>query len=401
MSHTETRALPPVLQHGFRPFFLLGALWAATVLALWLAVLAGAFALPTAMDPLAWHRHEMLFGYLAAVIAAFLLTAVPNWTGRLPVRGGRLVGLVLLWALGRLAVLGSGWIGAWPALLLDVAFPAVLAAVMAREVAAGNNRRNLPVVALVGLLAVASLLSHLESLGALATDMLGDRLAIGVGATLVGLIGGRIVPSFTTNWLKAQRAKALPAPFDTLDKAVMALSVLALLVWLAWPDGVPSGVLLLLAALGTGVRLARWRGLASTPEPLLLILHVGYGWLVLGLALLGLAALGIVPRSAALHALTAGAFGTMTLAVMTRATLGHTGRALTADGWTVAIYVLVNLGALARLVAVGASGSYMPLLHLAGTLWGGAFLLFALRYGPMLLGPRAAHQASGGAQPAT
>jgi len=384
--------LPPFLQHGFRPFFFLGALWAALALFLWLGVLAGALSLPTGMDATAWHRHEMLFGYLSAIIAAFLLTAIPNWTGRLPLRGAPLAGLVLLWALGRLAVLLSGWTGSWPALLLDVAFPATLAFVAAREIAAGRNLRNLPVVALVGLLALASLLSHLEAAPAtgleLPTEMLGDRLAVAVGAALVTLIGGRIVPSFTTNWLKARGAAALPAPFGALDKAMMVLSGLALLAWLAAPESAAAGLLLLAAGLGTVVRLARWRGAATVAEPLLLVLHLGYAWLALALAVMGLATLGAVPRSAGLHAMTAGAFGTMTLAVMTRAALGHTGRALTADGWTVAIYALASLGALARLVAAGIPEAYLPILDLAGLAWGGAFLLYAIRYAPVLLGPR-------------
>lgn len=378
--------LSPVLQHGFRPFFLLGALWAAAALGLWLAALAGALALPSALEPVAWHRHEMLFGYLAAIVAAFLLTAVPNWTGRLPVRGAPLAGLVVLWCLARLAVLAAP---GWAALVVDVAFPATLAAVAAREIVAGGNRRNLPVVGLVGLLAVADLLSHLEALEFALPEMLGDRLAIAVGAVLVALIGGRIVPSFTANWLKARGLTPPPAPFGRLDKAVMVLTGVALVAWLALPGGAPAGVLLLAAAAGTAVRLARWRGARTAPEPLLLILHVGYGWLVVGLALLGLAALGAVPRSAGLHAVTTGAFGTMTLAVMTRAALGHTGRALTADGWTMAVYVLVNLGALARVAAALAPGGHLAVLDAAGLAWGGAFLLYAIRYAPVLLGPRA------------
>lgn len=378
---------PAVLQHGFRPFFLLGALWAALALALWLAALQG-LTLPTALDPLAWHRHEMLFGYLAAVIAAFLFTAVPNWTGRLPVRGRPLLALVLLWVAARLAVLTGAWIGAWPGLLLDTAFPLALAALIAREILASHNRRNLPVVALVTVLALAGFLSHLEALWALPWDALGDRMAIAAVAGLVALIGGRIVPSFTTNWLKARKAAALPTPAGRPDVAVLALTAAALIAWLLGPESEVAGLLLVAAAVGTAWRLARWRGAATTPEPLLLVLHLGYAWLALGFLLLGLAALDLVPRTAALHALTAGAFGTMTLAVMTRATLGHTGRALTADRWTAGIFVLVVLGALARVLAALLPAAATSVLDLAGLLWGGAFLLYALRYGPMLLGPR-------------
>lgn len=395
----EVERLPPVLQHGFRPFFLLGAVWAVLALALWLTALAGA-TLPTAMEPLAWHRHEMLFGYISAVIAAFLLTAVPNWTGGLPLRGKSLLGLVALWLAARLAVLSGAWLGPWPGLVLDVGFLAVLAGVVAREIVAGKNWRNLPVVTLVSLLALADLLSHLEQLFALSWDMPGDRIAIAAVAGLVALIGGRITPSFTTNWLKARKASSLPAPASRLDNAVLILTAVALIAWLFLPESAIAGLLLLAAAVGTAARLARWQGAATTSEPLLLILHVGYGWLALALALFGLAAFGIVPRSAALHAMTAGAFGTMTLAVMTRATLGHTGRSLTADHWTSAIFVLVNLGALARVLASLVPAAYTPALHLAGLAWGGAFLLYILHYGPMLLGPRHVAKTGGAPVPA-
>ncbi|MEK0084191.1 NnrS family protein [Benzoatithermus flavus] len=393
----EVERLPPVLQHGFRPFFLLGAVWAVLALALWLSALAGV-TLPTAMEPLAWHRHEMLFGYISAVIAAFLLTAVPNWTGGLPLRGKPLLWLVALWLAARLAVLAGARLGPWPGLVLDVGFLAVLAGVVAREIVAGKNWRNLPVVTLVSLLALADLLSHLEQVLTLPWDMLGDRLAIGAVAGLVALIGGRITPSFTTNWLKARKAQALPAPVSRLDNGVLILTALALLAWFFLPESAIAGLLLLAAAVGTAARLARWQGAATTSEPLLLILHVGYAWLALAFALFGLAAFGIVPRSAALHAMTAGAFGTMTLAVMTRATLGHTGRALTADRWTSVIFVLVNVGALARVLASLVPAAYTPALHLAGLAWGGAFLLYILHYGPMLLGPR--HVAKTGGAPA-
>lgn len=388
MLRPDVERLPPVLQHGFRPFFWLGALWAAGGLALWLAVLGGSM-LPIAMDPLAWHRHEMLFGYLAAIVAAFLLTAVPNWTGRLPVRGSPLAVLILLWLAARLAVLTGAWLGPWPGMVLDVGFPLALAVLIAREILASQNRRNLPVVVLVSFLALADLLSHLEQILTLPWDAFGDRMAIAVVASLVALIGGRITPSFTTNWLKARGSETLPAPFDRLDQAVLALTGLGLLAWLLLPQGLLPALALLAAAAGTTVRLARWHGLRTTAEPLLLILHVGYGWLAIGLALLGLSALDALPRTAALHALTAGSFGTMTLAVMTRAALGHTGRALTANGWTIAIYGLVSLGALARVAAAFLpSTAFTPALHLAGLLWGGAFLLYAVTYAPVLLGPR-------------
>jgi uncharacterized protein involved in response to NO len=340
----------------------------------------------------------MLFGYLSAIIAAFLLTAVPNWTGRLPVRGLPLFCLVLLWLLARLTLLTSAWLGPWPGVVLDTAFLAVFAAVIAREILIGKNWRNLPVVSLVAVLAVASLLSSLEPVLGLSWDALGDRFAIAAIAGLVALIGGRITPSFTTNWLKARGARALPTPFGELDQAVLVLTGLALVLWLLLPTSILAGLALIAAAAGTVARLSRWRGRRTIPEPLLLILHIGYAWLAVGLLALGLAALEIIPRSGAFHAMTAGVFGTMTLAVMTRATLGHTGRPLLADGWTVVIYLLVNIGALARVLASVVPPAYLPGLHLAGLAWGGAYLLFALRYGPMLLGPRVRRSAPQPAQ---
>ena len=388
--------LPPVLQHGFRPFFLLGALWAVLAVGLWLLVLAGRLVLPTGLDPLAWHRHEMLFGHLGAIVAAFLLTAIPNWTGRLPVHGPRLLALVLLWLAARLALLTGAWIGPWPGCVLDVGFLAGFTILAGREILAGRSWRNLPVVMLLGLLTLAALLSQLEASGTPGLDGLGDRLAMAVIAMMVALIGGRIISSFTTNWLKARAATTLPAGFGRLDRAVLLLTALALVAWVVAPAGLAAGLLLPLAALGTALRLVRWQGWRTAAEPLLLILHLGHAWLAVSVALIGLGVLGRVPEAGAVHALTTGTFGTMVLAVMTRATLGHTGRALTADRWTVAIYVLVTLGAAMRVLAgLVPPGAYVSALHLAGGAWGGAFLLFLVRYGPILLAPRQRPVASG------
>lgn len=380
--------LPPFWQHGFRPLFLAGAGFAAGAMLVWPFVLAGRLDLPTGLDPVAWHRHEMLFGWLPAIVAAFLLTAIPNWTGRLPVRGGRLAALLGAWLGARLAVLGGAAWGPWPGIVLEQLFLLGLAATAAREIIIGQSRRNLPVVALVGLLALAALLSHLEAIGTAVPERLGERLGIAAMTMLVTLIGGRIVPSFTTNWLRARGAARLPAPFGGVDQAALALTAVALLGWVAAPETAGAAVLLLAAGAATLVRIARWRGPAVLREPLLAILHLGMVWLALGLAAQGAAALGSIPRTAALHVLTAGTFGTMTLAVMTRATLGHTGRALSADRWTVVIYALVSAGALARLAAELPGLPYLPTIHAAATMWGGAFLLFVLRYGRMLTGPR-------------
>ena len=382
---------PAILAVGFRPFFLGAGLWAAGAVALWLAQLAGWPALPSAFDPIAWHAHEMLFGYVAAVIAGFLLTAIPNWTGRLPVCGRQLGGLFALWCAGRVAVGVSAWIGPATAAALDLAFPVALCAVVLREIAAGGNWRNLPVAALVAVLAASNGLMHLEALGLAPTTDLGLRLGIAAVAVLIALVGGRVVPSFTRNWLAKRGETVLPRPFGRLDGLAVAATVAAGLAWTFAPEAPASGALALLAAALGGARLAGWRGHRTRAEPLVWVLHLGYAWLVAGFALLGAAVLvPALPQSAALHALTAGAMGTMTLAIMTRATLGHSGRALTAGPGTAAIYALVGAAALMRVLAPLTALDAAPLFGLSGLAWIGAFALFVVLYGPLLARPHRA-----------
>ena len=375
---------PPILRHGFRPFFLMGSAFAAFAVLHWLAHLAGLAVLPGALDPLAWHQHEMLFGFASAIVAGFILTAIPNWTGRLPVNGWRLAALSCLWLAGRMAMLASGSISNTAAALIDSAFLAVLASVVIREIVSGGNWRNLAPATLIALLAAGNAAFHLEYRYGVALDGIGTRIGIAALAMLLGMIGGRIVPSFTRNWLVKRQVAGLPAPFGKLDKAALVTLATALLGWVILPESPIVGALLAIAGVVHIIRLARWQGWRCFAEPLVLILHIGYGWLAAGLLLLGLANLPS-PFSgfAALHALTTGAFGTMMLAVMTRATLGHTGRPLAADGWTVTIYAAVTLGASTRVVSpLFADHTW---LNAAGLLWAVAFLLFVLIYGPMLL----------------
>ena len=327
----------PLLQNGFRPFFLAATIWAPTALAVWLAVLAGFVEPPLALPAPAWHAHELLFGYGGAVIAGFLLTAVPNWTGRLPIAGRPLLALLGFWLAARLANLSAAAIGPPVAAALDVGFWVLLAAVTGREVLIGRNRRNLPPVGLLALLAVACALSQAEALGA-ATGDLGRRLGLAAILVLIGLIGGRVVPSFTRNWLAKRRRRAAAGALRPVDQVAMALLVVAAAAWVVVPDQALTAAALMAARRGRPASprpLARW---ATAAEPLVAILHLGYGWLGAGLLLLGLGTLwpDSIGRLATLHALTAGAIGTMTLAIMTRATLGHTGRALAADRATVA-----------------------------------------------------------------
>jgi uncharacterized protein involved in response to NO len=379
--------MPAVFSAAFRPFFLAAALWSAVAVPAWLLSFSGGAALPGALAPFIWHGHEMVYGFGFAAVAGFLLTAIPNWTGRLPLRGARLAALAGLWLAGRIALLLSTPLGPHAAAAIDLAFPAALTAVVARELIAGRNWRNLPMLAALALLLCGSLLVHLQAIGVAYTALLGNRVGIATLLMLIALVGGRIVPSFTRNWLAKHRPGGpMPAPAGPLDIAALAVTLAALASWVASPGGPVAQWLTLAAALALGLRLSRWRGLATLGEPLLFVLHAGYGWLVAGLALLGLSGLvPLVPHSAALHALTVGAIGTMTLAVMTRATLGHSARPLSADRATVLVYLLVTLAALLRIAAPMAGGAYLALTWAAAVAWSGAFLLFAVSYRNLLI----------------
>lgn len=396
MPETPSARLPhPFLSGGFRPFFLGGAVWAVGVVLLWVAMLAGQITLPTMFDPLAWHRHEMLFGYLGAIVAGFLLTAIPNWTGRPSLSGTPLLGLALLWLAGRVAVLCSALIGWLPAILVDGAFLFVMAGFAGREIAAAKNR-NMPLVLAILLLASGNVLDHLGAAQILSNADIGWQLGYAIVLMLISLIGGRIIPTFTRNWLSARgQSESLPPAFNGFDKLVLAATAISLIGWIAARGTAISGGLLILAGSLHVARLARWQGAKTTADPLVAILHLSYGWMPVGLILLGASSFtdALLP-SAALHALSAGAMASMTLAVMTRATLGHTGHALRASRGTITIYALVNLGAVLRLAAPLLPFGYLRAVSVAGTLWAAAFLMFVLAYGPMLLRPRAMQPSS-------
>lgn len=374
---------PPLFSFGFRPFFLAAAPWAAVAAPVWVLALTQGDGTVGGLDGRAWHAHEMLFGYLGGVIAGFLLTAIPNWTGRLPVAGappggpvrpvaGRAGG-----AAGPGRRLGRGGAGR--------GLPDRLAAVVWREILAARNRRNLPVAVMVSALAVANLAFHLQTL---APDVGpgASRAAVAVIVALVALIGGRVTSSFTQNWLLARGMGPAPAPFGPFDRGTLVLTVAALAAWTGAPTAGVTGALLALAGLANLAGLSRWRGWRAWREPLVWILHAGYLWVGLGLGLLGLAALApAVPADAGLHALTAGAMGVMTLAMMTRAALGHTGRPRVADRATTAIYAAALLAALLRVAAPFQPDLHAPLLGGSVSLWSAAFAGYVLRYGPMLV----------------
>jgi uncharacterized protein involved in response to NO len=375
-----------LLSHGFRPFFLGAGVWALVGTALWPAVFSGAIAIPTAFSAVDWHAHEMIFGYGGAVVAGFLLTAIPNWTGRLPVAGVPLAALASLWAAGRVAVFVSAPIGRTAAAAVDVGFLVVFAALAAREVVAGRNWKNLKVVGLVLALALVNLGFHVED----ATTGLAEvsiRAALGLMVFLILLIGGRVTPSFTRNWIARMGAGARPAPFGRPDGAVLALSGAALVAWVAAPEGAATGVLALAAGGGNLWRLPRWRGLAARRDALVLVLHAGYLLAALGFVAAGASALwpARIPYAVGVHVWAIGAVGVMTLAMMTRATLGHSGRALIASKTTVFAYLCVVAALAARLAMAFWPDAALPLMHVAACAWVLAFAAFLLAYAPMLI----------------
>ncbi|UYO55291.1 NnrS family protein [Rhodopseudomonas palustris] len=373
-----------ILSAGFRPFFLLGAIFAAVAVLVWLPVYHGELTLQTAFAPRDWHVHEMLYGYLPAVITGFLLTAIPNWTGRLPLQGAPLATLAVVWLAGRLAVTFSADTGWLAALLIDACFLLLVALAALREIIAGRNWRNLNVVALLTLLLVGNVAFHLEAhFGGTADYSI--RIGIAVVIMLISLIGGRITPSFTRNWLVRANPGRLPQPFNKLDMVIVAFSGLTLVLWVAMPFSPISGSVLLIAGVLHLVRLARWAGDRTVKEKLLLVLHVGYLFIPLGFLLTSTAAFGLIPVSAGIHAWMVGGAGVMTLAVMTRASLGHTGQQLTASLPTQGIYLAALFAVTARIAAALLPAWSDPLLHLAALGWATAFLGFALSYGPTLL----------------
>ncbi|GAB4177501.1 MAG: NnrS family protein [Wenzhouxiangellaceae bacterium] len=377
-----------LFNYGFRIFFLSAALYAVALMILWLGNLTQGW--PVAgVWPLAWHAHEMVHGLVAAAIAGFLLTAVPNWTGTGRLHGRGLCLLWLLWLSGRL---GFGFLdpytnsaAAWIAWLVDLAFLPALAATIAVPLIRTGNRRNAVMILLLIALATTNLLHGLPASNAAAT-----RFALDLVTVLMAVIGGRITPAFTRNWLiRNQIAGPLPHSHPWLDRAAIASLVLVAITSLVVPH---APVLGWLCGLAGGLhlwRLAAWRGWRAASDPLLWVLHLGYAWIIVGLCLRAAGILtDAVPVTAWYHAIGAGAMATLILGVMARVALGHTGRELRLQAGGIWIFVLITAAALARVVMALGIGSGGLLLWVAGLCWIGAFTLYLALYIPILSAPR-------------
>jgi uncharacterized protein involved in response to NO len=383
------RTGPVLFSYGFRPFFLGAAVWAVVAMALWIAALAGHLEVAGSYGAHAWHAHEMLFGFAPAVLAGFLLTAVPNWTGRLPVSGWPLAGLFALWLAGRAALLSPDVIGIPPAAAIDGLFLPALLLICAREVIAGRKWKDLKVLG--GLLAL-SLANACFHFAVVTGDHVHIAMRLGISAyvALVTIIGGRILPSFTRNWLNRAGGTEFPVPYNHFDTVAILAGIAALGAWTLVPDHSLTAVAAFAAALLHTVRLVRWRGWRTWPEMLLVILHVAYAFVPLGFAAIGIGALGFVEERAVMHVLTVGAIAAMMLAVMTRASRGHTGHPLTASRLTAASYAAVVVSALLRPLAEILPILATTLYAVSGSAWILAFALFCIEYGPILVRKRRA-----------
>jgi uncharacterized protein involved in response to NO len=393
---------PAILAYGFRPMFFLAACQAALAVPvfviLWLGMDIGAIG----VAPMTWHAHEMLYGFAAAVLAGFLMTAVPNWTGMAPVRGWRLLALVILWLAGRIAFALTGALPQAIVSIIDLAFLPALALVVAPAILGARNRRNYVFFVLLAALfagnaAIHAALLGLDSAVGLDTGRRGQFLALDIFTLMITVIGGRIVPAFTGNFLRThalqvQGIPPAPAGRPLLDRLSIGLMAALVLTDAVLGDSEPLvGALCLLAAAANGARLAGWKGWSVRGEPILFVLHVGYAWLVLGLGLRGIDSIfGLFAGAAGLHALTIGAIGTMTMAIMTRAALGHTGRPMKISGPHLTAFVLVSLAAVLRLMGALPSLDAVSkeLLIASAAAWTVAFALFAAILLPIVFRPR-------------
>jgi len=371
---------------GFRPFFLMAGIFAVILMALW----AGAFVtnrpLTTYYGMTGWHSHEMIFGYACAVIAGFLLTAVKNWTGMETAKGPPLAGLSALWLAGRIMPFFPGALPPWLIALVDLLFLPALVLSLAIPLVRGGQKRNLFFIPLLGAFALADLLVHLELFGfAYGSARAGNFLALDLIILLIVIMGGRVIPFFTERALSG----VSPKRWRWIEWSSIASVIAFMLAELFLPGSIPAGVMAGLAAASNGLRLAGWYTKRFWAVPLLWVLHLAYAWVVVGFCLKALAALDLVSPQLTLHAFTVGGIGVLTLGMMARVSLGHTGRPLKAAGPVAFAFALINLAAVLRgIVPIIFPYWFLQLAALSGGLWVLSFLIFVVVYTPILISPR-------------
>jgi len=382
----NTSNRPAILGLGFRPFYLAGALFAVVAIVAWLGIFTGSLQFGRELTGIDWHGHEMVFGFIAAIIAGFLLTAVRNWTG-LPTPTGTVLGLlVLCWLLPRILLLTGPYAAA---VILDVVFLPLLAVAVLLPILRSRNRRNYKVVVLVLVIAALHAAFHLAQRGALPQGLMRALLigTVDTVAILLALIGGRVIPAFTRN--------AVPGSTPRHERWLEILAFGSLILLAATglgrgmsviPGWIPAS-LALFAAAAHALRLALWQPQLTVGNPLLWMLPVSYGWLPVVFLLRGLSEFGMPAGAAWIHAMTAGAITSMMMAMMMRSTQGHTGRPLGATAFDMLIFLLIQLGAVLRVLAP-VLGDYRSMVLASGAVWAGALFAFLIRYLPMLSRPR-------------
>ena len=377
----------PLLRLGFRPFYLGAALFALLSVPLWVALFLGQLELNMALPPMLWHAHEMLFGFAVAVILGFLLTAVKAWTGLATPRGAVLGALALLWLAARVAAL-TGPYALYA--VLDLLLLPLVAAVLTQLLLRARNRRNLPLAGMLMLLALVNGLFHLAVIGTLAiSPMTPLYAALALIVMIESVIAGRVIPAFTMSATPGLKLK-VRAP---LERATLALTALALLLWVLAPASaawsLATGLAFSVAAVAQTARLLQWRPALTRHRPILWILHLSYAWIPLGLALLAAGQFGWIAASAGVHALAIGATAGLIIGMMTRTARGHTGRALQVSRPEIAAYVLVMAAAAVRVLLPLAVPQWLPqALVFAAVAWAAAFAIYLFIFTPWLLKTR-------------
>lgn len=380
-----------LLAHPFRSFFLATGVYGVMAMAVWLGFFWFSWPVPVGGSPFTWHSHEMLYGLVSAATAGFLLTAMCNWTGAKPLQGRALLAFVLLWVAGRCVMWLAGWLPLWLVAVVDLAFLLVLVIYVAFVVVRYQNRRNYILVAVVMMLFIGNSLMHYgAATGAIKWLRMGQQHGLDVVTLMMIIVAGRITPSFTANWLKNNGDAAVKlSQWAIIER--LSLASVALLLPLGWFGAPPAlvGAVALLAGALNAIRLVGWRGWCVLREPLLWILHLAYLWIIVALLLRGASGfVSTIPPTVWQHAMGVGAIASLILGVMTRVTMGHTGRPLKLLRFAVLIYMAISFSAVARVLVAAEILDFRAGTALAGGLWMFAFGLFVALYAPALTRPR-------------
>ncbi len=376
----------PIFGRGFRPFFLLGALYSIFNLLMWGGFYAGFIVPPSVFsDPVLWHAHEMIYGFSIAIISGFLLTAIANWTGTAPTKHLPLAGLCLLWISGRIVMNFEMGLPSIIIFTIEGAFIPALIIILSIPLLKNWNKRNFIFLALLSFLSICNIICLVTE------DRYALYSAILIIIAIISLIGGRVIPAFTVSALRQKGHNVTQTPQMKLDVlALLSLLSLIIILIVIGTDGIILAIMAFISSFIHALRMRRYHTRKTLNDPIVWILHAGYAWVIVGLFLIGISALSSLPFSIALHALTVGAIGSMTLGMMCRVTLGHTGRNLIATKLTILSFVLMQCLALIRVGGAILYPESMSLwISLSAFLWSICFGLYIFVYAPILWQPRA------------